>query len=144
MYGFDTEKEERAIAALVVYVVYRSRDNTRFKVSTKMWDQITGFVRLSAKKSTNIPEFIDYFRKPMRCESITAKYCEVDGKQAAKMLSSGELFVSGQTEQRQFLTSLLEQANQSKVLHALIKETAFIIMLVRERLEIEKHTDKVD
>lgn len=143
IYNFDTDDKNRAIASLCVYAVYRSRNIDRFKVSTKMWDQIAGFVKLSSKKSKTIPEFIEKFRKPMKCESLIPKYCKTDESLAgAKMLEDGQIFVSGE-KGRSFLTSMLENCEQKEVLSRLYKETSFIIMLVRERLEIEKQTEKI-
>jgi len=140
IYQFETDNQQRATAALMVYAVYKSRDISRFKVSTKMWEQITGFVKLAAKRSINLAEFIEYFRKPMKCEAIQAKYCKID---KSIMMIDGALSAASDTEARQFLTSELEQADQKKVISTLIKETAFVIMLVRERLENEKQTDKI-
>jgi hypothetical protein len=137
IYNFDTEEKSRAIAALLVYAIYRSRDTERFTVSTKMWDQITNFSKLAAKKSSNLAEFIELFKKPMRCDALKPKYCVTGNSKHLMILKEGELFESG-TERREFITSLLEQANETKVLSLIINETSFIIMLVRERLESEK------
>ena len=144
IYKFDTDNKKRAIAALVIYAVYRSRDQKRFKVSTKMWEQITNFCKLSAKKSTNLAEFIEHLRKPMHCEAIKPAYCEIEGtKGATKQLADGTVFESG-ADSRQFLTRILEECSQEQVISTIINETAFIIMLVRERLETEKHTQKME
>lgn len=145
IYGFDTKNKEQATAALLVYVIYRSRDLKRFKVSTKMWEQITNFAKLSAKKSLTLPEFIERFRKPMCCEAIQSRHCKVDehAGHAAKMLEDGTLFVAGD-EQKAFLTTIVNEANAKKVLDLIYKETAFVIHAVRERLEAEKVTDKLE
>lgn len=145
IYGFDTESKDQAMAALLVYVVYRSRNTKRFKVSTKMWEQITGFAKLSAKKSLSLPEFIERFRKPMCCETLQSRYCKVDEQSAhaAKVMTDGSVFVAGE-EGKAFLTSLIHEANTKQVLDLLYKETAFIIHAVRERLEAERITDKLD
>lgn len=137
MYGFNTEDRHKAVAALAVYVVYRSRSD-RFTVSTKMWEQITGFVKLAAKKSENVPEFLERFRKPMKCDAIKPHSCaETSNGTVAQLLDDGTIFVSGE-DRREFATSVFEQCNDSRVLSRIINETAFIILLVRERLENEK------
>ncbi len=143
IYGFNTDRQERATAAQVIYSVYKSRNTDRFKVSTKMWEQITNFSKLAAKKSTNLAEFIERLRKPMCCEVLMPRYCITDKKNAVKILEDGSIFESGE-DGRQFLTALLERANETKVLTSVINETAFVIMLVRERLEVEKLTDKME
>lgn len=143
IYGFDTDEKERAIAAQVIYSVYKSRNIDRFRVSTKMWEQITNFSKLSAKKAGNLAEFIERFRKPMCCEALKPAHCVTDKTSAVKMMDDGSVFESGE-DSRQFLTSILEKSNQKKVIALIIDETAFIIMLVRERLEAEKLTNKMD
>lgn len=137
IYGFNTENESRAIAALIVYAVYKSRDVDRFTVSVKMWDQITNFSKLAAKKSVSLAEFIELFKVPMRCYTINPSYCSSDSSKPLVVLERGELFESG-SNHREFITSLIERSNEKEVISIIINETSFIIMLVRERLEHEK------
>lgn len=143
IYSFETESKERAIAAQIIYSVYKSRNTDRFKVSLKMWEQITNFSKLSAKKSTNLAEFIERFRKPMCCEVLQPRYCITSVKNALKVLDDGAVFESGD-DARQFITGLIEQSNDKKIIATIINETAFVIMLVRERLETEKLTAKME
>ena len=139
-YGFETEEKHHALAALIIYVVYRSRNLKRFKVSTKMWEQITNFAKLSAKKSLTLGEFIERFRKPMCCETLQNRYCIIDEQhaQSARVLADGSVVMSGKQD-KAFLTSLINDADDKKVLDLIYKETAFVIHTVRERLENEKN-----
>lgn len=145
IYGFNTNDKEHATAAFLVYLVYKSRDYKRFKVSTKMWEQITAFAKLSAKKSITIPEFLERFRKPMCCDSLNPRFTKVEefSSNAAKLLSDGSLFVSAQ-EQKNSLQEIISQVKDKKILDLLYKQTSFVIYSVRERLEIEKLTDKLE
>lgn len=137
MYGFSTEDKHKAVAALAIYVVYKSRSD-RFATSTKMWEQITGFAKLSAKKSTTMPEFIERFRKPMKCDAIKPSSCsDTSSGTVAQLLEDGTLFVSGE-ERREFAAKAFEDANHARALEYLTSQTAFVILLVRERLENEK------
>lgn len=137
MYGFNTEEKHKAIAALAVYVVYRSRSD-RFKTSTKMWEQITGFAKLSSKRSRTISEFIEMFRKPMCCDAIKPNACsETSDGSVGQLLDDGSIFVSGE-KKREFATSVFENCKDEKVLDYLRMQTAYVILLVRERLENEK------
>lgn len=142
IYNFDTEEKNRATAALVIYVVYRSRNIDRFKVSTKMWEQITNFSKLAAKKSTNLAEFIELFKTPMRCDALNPKYCITGNSKPIVKLQGGELMES--ESMREFLTSVLENSNEKEVINIILNETSFIIMLVRERLENEKLTQQME
>ena len=107
-----------------------------------MWEQITNFSKLAAKKSTNLAEFIEKLRKSMCCEVIHPRYCSIDKGEAKSdgqlvvEFEDGTTFESG--EDRQFMTSLIEHVDEKRVISCVINETAFIIMLVRERLENEK------
>lgn len=137
IYNFDTESKPHAVASLVVYATYRSRDKKKFKVSPEMWGQIDRFAQASAKRAKNIPEFINQFNKKMSCPAINPKWVEVGVK--------GRLFQSGaslidipQPERRQFLTEVLNDVDHKAVIKLLLKETQYIIMLVRDRLETEK------
>lgn len=56
---------------------------------------------------------------------------------AAIQDESGNIIVSGD-KGRQFLTEIIENGHDSDVMNYLYKETARIIMLVRERLERER------
>lgn len=49
----------------------------------------------------------------------------------------GNIVVSGE-KGRQFLTEIIESGKDQEILYQLYKETARVIMLVRERLEREK------
>jgi hypothetical protein len=137
IYGFDTKNRSRAIACLVIYAVYRSRNMDSFPISTKMWDQITNFSKLAAKKSANLAEFIEIFKKPMRCDALKPRYCATGFNKAIIKLENGAFVESGE-EGREFLTSILENSNEKLVLNTITNETSFLIMLVRERIENEK------
>lgn len=137
IYNFDTDDRSAAVGALVVYAIYRSRDRKRFKVTPEMWGQIQRFTKAAAKRSKAIPQFIDKFSKSMSCDSISPKWLEV--AVTGRMFQSGSDFISiPQPDRRQFLTEVLNNANEAEVLKKLNNETQYLIMLVRDRLETEK------
>ena len=37
IYNFDTDDNNYAVAALLVYAIWRSRDKSKFKVTTEVW-----------------------------------------------------------------------------------------------------------
>ena len=43
-YHFDTDDESAAVAALLLYATWRSRDPARLKITPDVWDQVTRFV----------------------------------------------------------------------------------------------------
>lgn len=141
IYNFDTEKNDEATAALIVYAIYRSRDRKQFKVSPEMWGQIDRFVKASAKRAQTIPQFIDNFMPKMSCASIHPKAMEV--AVTGRLLQVGNEFMEfKQDDKRTFLTRVVAECNEKQVLNKLYKETAWIVMLVRDRLEQEKPIEK--
>ena len=141
MYNFDTQNKSEATAALIVYAVYRSRDRKRFKVTPEMWGQIDRFVKASAKRARTIPEFIDSFMPKMSCAGIHPKAMEV--ALAGRLIKVGDSFMEfNQGDKRTFLTQVVTDCDEAGVMKKLYKETSWIIMLVRDRLEQEKPIEK--
>lgn len=77
----------------------------------------------------------------MACETINPKWCD-SGSEVMTAIQDelGNIIVSGNQdgEKRQFLTEILESGKDQEILYQLYKETARVIMLVRDRLEREK------
>ena len=71
------------------------------------------------------------------CDSINPKWVEVAVK--GRLFQSGNEFISiPQPERRQFLTEVLNDVEHKQVIKKLNRETQYVIMLVRDRLETEK------
>lgn len=138
-YHFDTEDESAATAALLLYATWRSRDSSRFKITPDVWDQITRFVKASAKRARTIPEFLDSLMPRLCAGSLKPKWLEV-GYQGltAYTNAAGHVEYIQQSGQREFMTGILEHSDHRQVLDRLLKETAWIVLLVRDRLEREK------
>lgn len=142
IYNFDTDDQNAATAALLVYAIYRSRDKKRYKVSPEMWGQIERFAKASAKRAENLPRFMDSMMPRLCCPSINPKWMEVGikGAMLATQNSAGgtEFMEFPNEDRREFLTSVLNDADDGQTLNKLYKETQWVILLVRERLEREK------
>jgi len=140
IYNFDTNEEQYAISALLVYAVYRSRDKRKFKVTPEMWGQIDRFTKSSAKRARNLPQFIDALMPKLCCPSISPKWMQIGMQGRVVDMGDGKFaeFNSTNTDGREFLTSVLETELTGDVLNCLYKETTYIILLVRDRLEREK------
>jgi len=145
IYGFDTQDFFSATSALLVYVVYKSRNTSRFKVSLEMWGQIERFVKSSAKRSQNIPQFIEQLKPKLCCETLSPTWMrtgiaghptlvETRGE-AGELTGYMEINIA---EQREFLTTVVSKVTPKEVLGCLYKETSWIILLVRDRLERER------
>lgn len=140
IYNFDTKNKQEAIAALLVYSIYRSRDKNRFKVSPEMWGQIERFTKSSAKRAKNLQQFLEQFKDKMKCTSINPKWTEIGVNN--RLLKQGDTLMSfNGSNSREFLTEIINEADHKVVLSSLLKETSWIIALVRDRLEIEKNIE---
>lgn len=146
-YGFDTDDLDAATAALLVYVVWRSRDRARFKVTPDVWGQVERFTKSSAKRATTLPRFLEALKPRLLCATLHPRAMEVGmtGVIPLVELGTGEF---AQVEprdgepQREFLTGVLRAANERRVLDLLYRETAWVILLVRDRLERERPLER--
>lgn len=161
IYGFDCADQDAATAALLVYVVWRSRDKARFKITPDVWGQVERFVKDSAKRATTLPEFIEALKSARRVNapSLHPRHMEVGlaGEvplvavtDAAGKLAYAIQFSSDDrdTGRREFAIKVLERADHKGVLAKLYRETGWIILLVRDRIErerpVEQHLDRID
>jgi hypothetical protein len=145
IYGFDTDEEDAATAALMLYAVYRSRDRRRHKVTPDMWGQIERFAKASAKRATNIPQWIEGFKPRVSCDTINPRWMRtgIQGRIELTPITDADGMVTAYVQPapvdlREFLTPVLKKVDQRKVVDRLYSETAYIVLLVRDRLEREK------
>jgi hypothetical protein len=133
-FGFDVDDEDTAVACVLVYAVWRSRNPARLKITPDVWSKIERWVRASAMRSNTLPRFVDLFKRSVGCDTLAPRWM------AAAM--AGEFPSRANPEQspprREFLTSVMGYGRQREVLRILERETAYVIALVRERLERER------
>lgn len=148
-YGFDTEDLTAATGALLIYAVYRSRDRRRYKTTPDMWGQIERFAKSSAKRARTLPEWIERFKPRLACESLrpSAMKAGLTGRLAiaSHIDSAGNqayIQMAEHVDVREFLTQVLARINQRAVLDLIYRETTWIVLLVRDRLEREKPIEK--
>lgn len=144
IYGFDTNDQDRATAALLVYSIYRSRDVRRYKVTPDMWSQIERFSKAAAKRARDTADFIERLKPRLMCGTISPRWMEVGMKGDVSILARQN--VAGHTEfvqyaageQREFLTKVISSCDEALVIRTLYERTAFVVLLVRDRLERER------
>jgi hypothetical protein len=138
IYGFDTTDRDQATAALLLYVVWRSRDVRRFKVTPDLWGQVERFTKASAKRATSIPRFLESIKPRFESATLNPKAMQI-GMLGASAADDGAIVVDeAPGERREFLTQVLDECDEARVLDALYRETAWVVLLVRDRLEREK------
>jgi hypothetical protein len=141
LYGFDTDDQNAATAALCLYAIYRSRNPKRLKVTPDFWGVIERAVRSTAKRATTIPVWIEKLKPKLGCETISPKWAATDAGGLITMLPdprTGELMQVGGRPKREFLTSVIGEADNKAVLEVAYKQAAYVVLLVRDRLEREK------
>lgn len=140
IYNFDTGDESAAVAAFLVYATYRSRDMKRFKITPGMWETIERAVKSVAKRAPDLGIFLERLKPKLACASIKPKWAKTipDGLITMMRGPSGELIEKSGPERRQFLTDVLESADHRAVLDILYQKAAYVVLLVRDRLEREK------
>ena len=139
IYGFDTSEQPAATAALLVYAIYRSRDRKRYKATPDMWSQIERFTKAAAKRAETLPRFIESMKPRVACATIHPRWMEVGIKGFVAIPDQlGNTAYYQANDSREFLTAVLESSDANLVLDCLYKETSYVILLVRDRLEREK------
>lgn len=140
-YNFDTEDQQAAVAALLVYAIYRSRDSKRFKVSLDMWGMIERATKSASKRAGDLGDFIEKLKPKLHCPTIQPRWASTmpEGVVTMKLNpDTGELMQVQDKGRRQFLTDVLQEIDHRAVLDFLYRKTALVVLLVRDRLEREK------
>lgn len=144
-YGFDTDDPHAATAALLVYVVWRSRDPRRFAITPDVWARVERFAKGSAKRATSLPDFLERLKPRLVCGTLAPRWMAVGLAGEIPMVVTDEGYriqVSAEGEQREFLARVIEDADAPAVLRRLSRETAWVILLVRDRLERERPVEQ--
>lgn len=141
LHGFDTDDPHAATAALLVYAVWRSRDVARFKITPTVWEQVERFTKAAAKRADSLPRFVEALKPRLMCGTISPRWMAVGmaGDIPAVVTEDGvRIQVEPEGERREFLARVFAEANTAATLDRLYRETAYIILLVRDRLERER------
>lgn len=129
IYGFDTDDENEAIAALTIFCVWKSRDRGKYKPGPGMWGQIRGFVKAASKSSTNIPRFTEDLMARLGCSSLSSRWVAVG------LFGDDSPADQGDTIMRAYLQDIRSRANEKRVLEIAANETITVIELLKQRLD---------
>ena len=142
IYGFNTEDKNYASASQIIYSIYRSRDTEKFsaKASKSYWGAVEAFCKKSARGSTTVIRFIERFKKEMEAKTIQTMFLNTDLMpfKVAVIDHNGKVVIPNKSKLHTYLTNIIKSLDDRKILDILLEETAYIIMLVRERIETEK------
>lgn len=140
IYGFEAQTQAQATAALLVYATWRSRDRRRFGGGKDVWGQVERFVKSSAKSARTLGEFLDELKEKLQCATLHPRAMAV-GMHGVALLDAGGgavIAAAAPPDQREFLTGVFAAADERAVLNVLYRETALVILMVRNRIERER------
>ena len=131
LYQFDTDSVEHAKAALLIYAAYKSRSQSSPLNGLETWDRCAAFIRGACLKSHTTAEFLQEFCRKGKIESV--KPCYLSTGDPVLMPDTGELIhANGVRDYR------LNIVADDSLLPILTRESQYVIMLVRERIQREK------
>jgi hypothetical protein len=145
-YNFQTNEGEKAVAALLIYAIYRSRDKSKFKITPDMWGIIERSVKSVAKRAMDLEEFIEKLKPKLKCSTIIPKWAKTipDGMVTMKKQEDGSYVEVADMGKREFLVDVLTEINHREVLDVLYEKAALAVLLVRDRIEREKEYINVE
>ena len=145
LFGFNTENEVKAKAAMLIYVIYKSRDVKRAPSGLDMWGQIERFAKAAAKRSEEIDDFVNSFKRKMACSTINPYWMRNDISATNAIISKNREIMSFGNDLRAFGLEIFDDEENGKaVVDCIYSKTQIIILLVRDRLEREKMFAKED
>ena len=130
-FGFDTEDEMRGKAALLLYAMYRSRDNASALNGLDTWNRFASFTKGAALKSTTTAEFCDQFCKMSKVPSIKPRFLKSDDGMV--FMPDGSIIQS--EDVKDYKIGIIED---NRLLKLFEKESQLLVMLVRERIQRER------
>lgn len=137
LYKFDTDSLSHAKAALLLYGMYRSRNQNSPLNGLETWDRFQSFVRGACLKASTTAEFVQAFCKKAKIDSVKPRYLST-GEPVA-MPGTGELIMSaGMADYRLGILA------DNDLLRLYNTESLYLIMLVRERIQREKFAPEVE
>lgn len=89
---FDTDSLDHAKAALLLYGMYRSRNQNSPLNGLETWDRFNAFVRGACLKSGTTAEFVQEFCRKAKIDSVKPRYLETGDPVLNR--ETGELIVS--------------------------------------------------
>lgn len=131
LYQFGTESLKHAKAALLLYALYRSRDEKSSLNGLETWDRFGAYIKGACLKSVSTAEFVQNFCAKAKIESVKPRYLYTGGP--VVMPETGELISSDSIKDYQ--VRLFED---NSLLPLIERESLYLIMLVRERIQRDK------
>ena len=138
IYNFTTDNELYARCALLLYGLYRSRDEGSPLNGLETWRRFNSFVLASCEEAENVPEFIQRFCRKAGIGAIVRKWLDDGGDALVEIGDAGIVALPDMCSVK------LQMYDDPDVLDALRRYGQFIILLVRDRIEREAVKNKLN
>lgn len=138
LFNFSTDNMRFARAALVLYVLYKSRDVNSPMNGLETWNRVEAYCVGACKKSRTTSEFVTKFKELGKVGAVKPRYLSEQGPELAVM-PDGSVVES--TNIRNYHTELFEDDEVRKTIE---NDYPLITMLVRERIQREKYMIEED
>lgn len=135
-YRFDTDDLNHARAALLLYAMYRSRENNSSLNGLDTWTRFTSYIRGACLKSSTTAEFVQEFCRKAGVGAIKPRYLDTGDP---VQLATGEMVsASGVYD---YHARIVED---DSLLPIYRREGMYLTLLVRERIQREKMEEQSD
>lgn len=133
LYNFNTENLNHAKAALVLYALFKSRNENSPMNGLKAWNRVESYCVGACKKSRTTSEFVTKFKELGNVGAIKPRYLSDSGA-GMTILPDGSVVESENV--KNYRTELFEDNEIRKTIE---RDYPLITILVRERIQREKY-----
>ena len=133
LYNFNTENLNHAKAALVLYALFKSRNENSPMNGLKAWNRVESYCVGACKKSRTTSEFVTKFKELGNVGAIKPRYLSDSGA-CMTILPNGSVVESENV--KNYRTELFEDNEIRKTIE---RDYPLITILVRERIHREKY-----
>lgn len=136
LYNFDTSRDDRARAALLIYALFKSRDAASPLNGLETWSRAESCCKAACLKSSTTAEFATRFKELAKIPSIKPYYL-TDAEGLVQMPDGAIIQADGVRDYK------LDIFEDDDVRATIEREYPIIVMLVRERIQREKLAGEV-
>lgn len=137
LYNFDTSRDDRARAALLIYALFKSRDAASPLNGLETWSRAESYCKAACLKSSTTAEFATRFKELAKIPSIKPYYL-TDADGLVQMPDGTIIQADGVRDYK------LDIFEDDDVRATIEREYPIIVMLVRERIQREKLIGEVN
>ncbi len=136
LFNFNTDDVKLAKASLVLYAMYKSRENNSPMNGLETWNRVESYCVGACRKSRTTSEFVTKFKELGKVGAIKPRYLDTSNS-GLTMLADGCVVEAENVHE--YRISLFEDNEIRKTIE---KDYPLVTLLVRERIQREKYTNE--